>query len=60
MGTPMRDTADKVDLSACRLCVIRNRGSGKQDAEAAEDRDQHRDQSEVDGETRRQEYRRQS
>ena len=27
----MRDTADKVDLSACRLCVIRNRGSGKQD-----------------------------
>lgn len=34
MGTPMRDTADKVDLSACRLCVIRNRGSGKQDAEA--------------------------
>ena len=25
----MRDTADKVDLSACRLCVIRNLGSGK-------------------------------
>ena len=30
----MRDTADKVDLSACRLCVIRNRGSGKQDDQA--------------------------
>lgn len=30
----MRDTADKVDLSACRLCVIRNRGSGKQQAQA--------------------------
>ena len=27
----MRDTADRVDLSACRLCVIRNRGSGRQD-----------------------------
>ncbi|SNR50257.1 diacylglycerol kinase [Paracoccus sediminis] len=27
----MRDSADKVDLSACRLCVIRNRGSGKKD-----------------------------
>lgn len=25
----MRDAADKVDLSACRLCVIRNRGSGR-------------------------------
>ena len=30
----MRDTADKVDLSACRLCVIRNRGSGKKDDHA--------------------------
>ncbi|MDQ1898999.1 diacylglycerol kinase family protein [Paracoccus sp. WLY502] len=30
----MRDTADKVDLSACRLCVIRNRRSGKQDDQA--------------------------
>ncbi|MTD99399.1 diacylglycerol kinase [Paracoccus sp. YIM 132242] len=27
----MRDTADKVDLSACRLCVIGNLGSGKKD-----------------------------
>ncbi len=27
----MRDTADRVDLSACRLCVIGNRGSGKKD-----------------------------
>lgn len=27
----MRDTAEKVDLSAYRLCVIRNRGSGRQD-----------------------------
>lgn len=25
----MRDAAQKVDLAACRLCVIRNRGSGK-------------------------------
>ncbi|WEF25666.1 diacylglycerol kinase family protein [Paracoccus sp. S3-43] len=30
----MRDTAEKVDLSACRLCVIHNRGSGKQDDRA--------------------------
>ncbi len=30
----MRDTADRVDLSACRLCVIRNRGSGRQDDQA--------------------------
>lgn len=27
----MRDTADRVDLSACRLCVIGNLGSGKKD-----------------------------
>lgn len=27
----MRDTADRTDLSACRLCVIRNRGSGRGD-----------------------------
>ncbi|MCZ0961654.1 diacylglycerol/lipid kinase family protein [Paracoccus benzoatiresistens] len=29
----MRDTAEKVDLSACRLCVIANRGSGKKDGD---------------------------
>lgn len=27
----MRDTADRVDLSACRLCVIGNLGSGRKD-----------------------------
>ena len=28
----MRDMANRVDLSACRLCVIGNRGSGRKDA----------------------------
>lgn len=27
----MRNTAERVDLSACRLCVIANRGSGRKD-----------------------------
>ncbi|WP_347139863.1 diacylglycerol kinase family protein [Paracoccus sp. SSK6] len=29
----MRNTAERVDLSACRLCVIGNRGSGKKDGD---------------------------
>lgn len=29
----MRNTAERVDLSACRLCVIGNRGSGKKEGD---------------------------